>query len=132
MNAVDVSERLQRPTRLLAWCVVGSLLAHLLTLTVLPGWKTAMETPPVPLTVELREPPPPEIVPPKPLPVQARPAPREQPKPAPAKAEPVKATPREERPVEAPRPAPLLTAPAEAPVTAATPVVPEQKPAPPP
>lgn len=131
MNAVDVSERLQRPTRLLAWCVVGSLLAHLLTLMVLPGWKTATETPPVPLTVELRELPP-EIVPPKPLPMETRPVLREQPKPAPAKPKPVKATPRDERPVEAPRPAPILTAPAEAPVTAATPVVPEQRPSPPP
>jgi periplasmic protein TonB len=132
MNTIAVSERQPPNTRLLAWCAVGSLLAHALTLTVLPGWKAAIETPPVPLTVELREPPPPEIVLPKLLPMETQPVPRERPKPALVKPEPAQATPREERPVEQPRTAPILTAPPDAPVTAATPVVPEQKPAPPP
>jgi protein TonB len=122
-----------RTIRLLAWCIAGSVFTHVLMLTVLPGWTVATETPPQPLTVELREPPPPpEIVPPKPLPMETRPVPREQPKPVPVKPEPVKATPRDDRPVEQPRTAPILTAPPDAPVTAATPVVPEQRPAPPP
>lgn len=118
---------------LLAWCCVGSIAAHLLLLQVLPGWRQAKETPPQPLTVELRQPPPPQIVPPKPLPVEVRPQPRERPKPVPLKPEPPVLPPREERPPETPR-APVLTAPPEAPPAAATFAVPapEPKPAPPP
>lgn len=132
MSAVVTLDSLPRHTRLLGWCLAGSVLAHVLTLTLLPGWRIASETPPHPLTVELREPPPPDITPPKPLPVETRPVPRERPKPVPIKTEPVKPEPREERPAEPPRSAPILTAAPEAPVTPATPVVPEQRPAPPP
>lgn len=121
-------------TALLAWCIAGSVAAHVFVLTVMPGWKTTQETPPVPLTVELRRPPP-EIVPPKLLPVETRPVVKERvtpPKPAPAKP-----VPRDERPVEPVR-APLLTAAPETPPAPAAPVVPvspvtsEPKPAPPP
>ncbi len=117
-------------TTMLWWCIAGSIVAHVLMLQWLPGWKRLHETPPAPLTVALREIPPPvvppEIVPPKPLPVEAKPVAQERAKPVP-----VKATPREAQPLEPVR-APILTAPPEAPVTTATPVVPEQKPVPPP
>jgi protein TonB len=115
---------------LLSGCMVASVLVHALMLTWLPGLREAQVTPPAPLTVELREPPPPQIVPPKPLPMEPPPV-KERVKPVPLKPEHVKVAPREERPVEPVR-APILTAPPEAPVTAATPVVPEQKPVPPP
>jgi periplasmic protein TonB len=117
-------------TTLLCWCVAGSMAAHALLLTLLPGWRAVKETPPIPLTVELKTPPP-EIVPPKALPVETPPPVKERVKPTPVKPDPVKVAPRDERPVEQPR-APILTAPPEAPVTVATPVVPEQKPASPP
>lgn len=115
-----------RDTTLLAWCVAGSVAAHVLMLTVLPGLRKAVE-PPTPLTVELLKPP--EVEPPKPLPVEKKPPPPE-PK---VRPEPQKPAPREERPVETPRQ--LLTAPPDAPASPAAPVVqvpPEQKPAPPP
>lgn len=117
---------------LLAWCCMGSLAAHMMLLQMLPGWQQVRETPPPPLTVELRQPPPPEIVPPKPLPVQTRPLPREQPKPVPVTQEPPALPPRDERPAEPPR-APVLAAPPDSPPAAATFSVPapEPKPAPP-
>jgi len=130
MMAVMANEWRTHDASLLAWCIAGSVAAHVLLLHSLPDWQRALQTPP-PLTVELREPPPPEIIPPKPLPMETRPQPREPVKPVPQKPQPLQAAPREERVVEPPR-APILTAPAEAPVTAATPVVPEQKPVPPP
>ncbi|HTE14612.1 MAG TPA: energy transducer TonB [Burkholderiales bacterium] len=108
---------------LLWWCFAGSIAAHVLLLQWLPGWQRFNETHPPPLNVELREPTP-EIVLPKPMPVETRPQSRERPQPAP-----VKRALREEPPVEQPRAAPILTAPPEAPVTAAIPVAPEQKPA---
>jgi protein TonB len=115
-------------TQLLWWCVAGSLVVHLLMLKVLPGWNIARDTPPMPLTVELRElPPPPEITPPEPLPMETRPVPQERPKPTPQKPVPQQ---REEKAVEQPRTAPILTAPPEAPRTPSA--VPEQRPAPPP
>lgn len=109
-----------RDTTLLAWCVAGSIAAHGLLLTALPGMHKEKE-PPMPLTVELRKPP--EIEPPKPLPVEKKPPPPEPDKTKPA--------PREERPVETPRQI-LTTPPDAAPVPAAppVPVAPEQKPAP--
>ena len=113
-----------RDTTLLAWCVAGSIAAHGLLLTVLPGMHKEKE-PPTPLTVELLKPP--EIEPPKLLPVEKKPPP-----PEPAKrAEPQKPAPREERPTETPRQ--ILTAPPDAPSAPAASVVPvvaEQKPAP--
>ena len=108
-----------RDTTLLAWCVAGSVAAHVLMLMVLPGWHATKEMPPVPLTVELREPPPAEIVPPKPLLVEPRPV-------ANARVKPAKVAPREERPIESVR-APILTASPDVAVTTAAPVVPEQK-----
>lgn len=110
---------------LLWWCLAGSAAAHLLLLTLVPGWRAPKNMPPIALTVELREPPA-EIVAPTPLPMETRPAPPER---ATAK---VQAAPREVRPAEQPRTAPLLTAPLEAPPAPAAIVVPEQKPAPPP
>lgn len=114
-----------RDTTLLAWCIAGSVAAHVLMLTVLPGLQKAAE-PPKPLTVELVKPP--EVEPPKPLPAEKKPLP--EPK---AKPEPQKPVPREERLAEAPRQ--ILTAPLDAPASPAAPVVqvtPEQKPVPPP
>ena len=125
----DIESRLpRRNSTLLAWFLAGSVAAHVLMLQWLPAWQRFKDTPLLPLTVELREPPA-EIVPPKALPMETRP--RDRPKPMVMKPEPVKAAPREERPLEPPR-APILTAPPEAPVTAATPLVPEQRTAPPP
>jgi hypothetical protein len=92
-----------RDTTLLAWCVVGSIAAHVLLLTVLPGLQKTVE-PPAPLVVELVKPPDVEL--PKPLPVEKKPPP---PEPVKAKPEPQKPAPREDRPVETPRP--ILTAP---------------------
>ena len=111
---------------LLGWCIAASVLAHVLMLTMLPGWYVTQNTPPLPLTVEIREPPAPEIAPPKPLPMESRPVPRERPKAAPIKPVP---QPRDEKPLEQPR-APILTAPPEAPAVPAAPVVPEQRPPP--
>ena len=115
-----------RSTTLLAWCVAGSVAAHLLLLTLLPGWRAARETPPAPLIVALLTPPP-EIEPPKPLPIAERPAVKERAKPVPPKP-----APREERPFEQPRIAPLLSAPLEAPAAPVITIAPEQKPALPP
>ena len=116
-----------RDTTLLAWCVAGSIAAHVLLLTVLPGMQKEKE-PPMPLMVELLKPP--EIEPPKLLPVEKKPPP---PEPEKTKPAPLKPVPREERPTETPRQ--ILTAPPDAPPAPAAPVVPvvaEQKPAPPP
>ncbi len=112
-----------RDTTLLAWCVAGSIAAHVFLLTVLPGLQKSVE-PPAPLTVELLKPP--EIELPKPLPVEKKPSPE----PAKAKAEPQKPAPREERPVDTPRQ--ILTAPPDAPASPTAPVVPVVPPAPPP
>lgn len=114
--------------RLLWLCVAGSVAMHALVLTLLPGWKALRESPPRPLTVELRKPEPPQVVPPAPLPAQAQP--RERAKPTAEKPEPIStARPREEPPVEIPR-SQVLSVPSEAPVTAATPAIPEPKPVP--
>ena len=117
-----------RDTALLWWCVAGSVAAHLLMLKVLPAWTTVNNAPPVPLTVELRDPPTPQIVPPEPLPIETRPAPQERPKPTPQK--PV-SPPREEKPLEQARIAPILTAPPETALAPAAAVVTEQRSAPP-
>lgn len=116
-----------RDTVLLAWCIAGSVAAHVLVMTILPAWQAARQTPPLPLTVELLKPPP-EIEPPKvpePLPIETRPVPPERVKPVP-----LKPVTREERPLEQPRAAPILTAPPEAPAAPVVAVAPEQKPAP--
>ncbi len=123
MNADPVLiPRTHDPT-LLILCVAGSAVAHVLMLTLAPGWRAAKDAPPIPLTVELRKPPP-VIEPPKPLPMETRPKPPDRPK---AKPEPV---PREVPPPEQPRTAPILTAPPEAPLAPAAAVAPAQKPAP--
>ncbi len=113
-----------RDITLLGWCVAVSVLTHVLMLTVLPGWHVDQYTPPMPLTVELREPPaPPEIVAPKPLPMETRPVPKQRPKPMQAVV---------------PERAPILTASPEAlpspvaPMVPVVPIVPEQRPASPP
>ncbi len=115
-----------RDTRLLIGCVAGSVAVHLLMFTLLPRWRAAAETPPVPLTVELKLPP--AIEPPTPLPIENRPPP-ERPKVA-TQAVPMKPAPPDARAIEQPRQ--ILTASPDAPATPAAPVVPEQKPAPPP
>lgn len=128
--AFDTASEIYSHDPLLWWCVAGSVAAHVLMLTLVPGWRAAQHTPPIPLSVELREPPA-EIEPPKSLPAEAtqiRPTPPQRPK---AKPEPMNPAPREERPVEQPR-APILTASPEVPPSPAVPVVPEQTPAPPP
>jgi len=109
-----------RDSMLLAWCVAASIAAHVLLLTVLPDWRKAKETPPIPLQVELLKPP--EIQPPKPLPLEPPPPPKIKPA----------SQQREAKPIEPPRTAPILIASPEAPPSPAAPVVPEQKPAPPP
>src|SRR5205085_998884 len=78
-------ESIPGSSALLWWCLVGSIAAHVLILQVLPWWTGANNAPPLPLTVELREPPVPEIEPPKPLPLETRPIAQERPKPAPQK-----------------------------------------------
>ena len=107
-----------RDTTLLAWCVAGSIAAHVLLLTVLPGMQKEKE-PPKPLMVELLKPP--EIEPPKLLPVEKKPPP---PEPEKTKPAPLKPVPREERPTETPRQ--ILTAPPPE-----TPRAPQPPPAPP-
>lgn len=106
------------PTRLTPW-VTGSVAAHLLILTALPGWIASRETPPRPLTVELLQHEPPEAVPPRPLPMDVR-APRAERTP-PEPARPVV------KQAHEPREA-ILTAPPEAPPSPAAAVVPEQRP----
>ena len=109
------------PTRL-TLCVTGSVAAHLLILTTLPGWIASREAPPRPLTVELLQREPPEIVPPQPLPMDARP-PRAE-RPPPELARPVV------KQAQEPREA-ILTAPPDAPPLPTAPavaVVPEQRP----
>lgn len=110
---------------LLWWCAAGSVAAHLLMLALVPGWRAAYPLPPIPLTVELREPPP-AIEPPKPLPLETRPVPLARPEAMPEPAS------REQRPVEQPRTAPLAIAPPVVQLPTANPVLPEQKFAPPP
>jgi protein TonB len=135
------SGNLSRHNALLAWCFAASIVVHALVAAMLPGWHAVKEAPPIPLSVELRVPPPPEIVPPKLLPVEPPPPVRA--KPAPPKPEPVKPVQRAQRPVE-PERAPILTAAPEVPAAPAVPavptvptvpavpVVPEPKPTPPP
>ncbi len=132
MTSVALSQPLPYH-RDLVWWVVASVAAHGLLMQFLPGWRPAEEKVAPPLQVELRQPPP-EIIPPKPLPLERAPTPRERPKPQAEKPQSVQAASRVAQPAEPPR-APLLTAPPEAPVTAATPavpVVPEQASVPPP
>lgn len=126
MSVATASFSSASEARLLWLCVAGSVAMHALVLTLLPGWKALRESPPRPLTVELLKQEPPEIVPPKPLPVLT--PPHERATTAVQKPDPV-TRPRDERPVESPR-TQVLTAPPEAPVTAATPSIPESKPAP--
>lgn len=120
--ALDATQDI-RPgnTLLLWWCLAGSAAAHLLLLTLVQGGRAPKDMPPIPLMVELREPPP-KLVPPTPLPMATRPTPPAHPK----------AQPREVRPAEPPRTAAILTASPEVPPAPAAIVVPEQKPAPPP
>lgn len=122
MTAGPVSNFRSHDLSLLMLCVAGSVATHVLVLTMLPVWKAQRESPPRPLTVELAKQEPPEIVLPKPLPMETRPerVTREPVKPV---AKPV---------VNPPVQAPILTAPPEAPPSPAAPLVPEQRPAPPP
>ena len=126
-----------RGAALLGWFLLASALAHLVLVLALPTLRRAQTSPLSPLQVELREPPPkvePPVVPPKALPMETRPQPRERPQPPVAKPKPETIAPREARPVDAPS-APLLTVPSVAQVpaeVAAAPAMPEIKPAPPP
>ena len=110
----------------LTLCVAGSLAAHGLLLTLLPGWVARRDVPPLPLTVELLKQEPPQIVPPelpRPLPMETR-AERAPPEPA----KPAVRQPQTTQPAQAP----ILSAPLEAPPSPAAAVVPEQRSAPPP
>lgn len=122
MAADPVLSLRSHDSTLLILCIAGSVATHVLLLTMLPIWKAQRENHPRPLTVELlAKQEPPEIVPP-PLPMETRPTPT----PEPVKLA-VKQT-TERRVVREP----ILTAPPEAPPPPTTPVVPEQRPAPPP
>lgn len=108
-----------RESPLVWWFVVASVAAHVLMLALVPGWRDAKDAPPIPLTVELREPPP-AIEPPKPLPLETRPLtvtpPKATPQPAPRHQpllDPLRTTP------------PVTTAP-EVPLPPVNPAVPEQ------
>lgn len=112
----------------LTLCVAGSLAAHGLLLTLLPGWVARRDVPP-PLTVELLKQEPPQIVPPelpRPLPMETRAE----------RAPPELAKPAVRQPQAAqPAQAPILTAPSlppDAPPAPGAAVVPEQRPALPP
>ncbi|MEQ1772845.1 MAG: energy transducer TonB [Burkholderiales bacterium] len=122
MTADSISALRSHNPALLMLCVAASVATHVLVLTLLPAWNALRESPPRPLTVELAKQEPPEIVLPKPLPMETRPErlTREPVKPV---AKPV---------VNPPVQAPILTAPPEAPPSPAAPLVPEQRPAPPP
>ncbi len=110
---------------LLMLCIAGSVATHALVLILLPQWKALRESPPPPLTVALLEQTPPEIEPPKPLPMETRPER--------VAREPVKpvAKPVEPRPVREPIPAAPPPDVTQAPPLPAA-MAPEQRPAPPP
>ncbi len=113
----------------LTLCVAASLAAHVLLLTLLPGWVARRDVPLPPLTVELLKQDPPETVPPelpRPLPMETR-AERAPPE----LAKPAVRQPQTMQPAQAP----ILTAPPlppDAPPSPAAAMVPEQRPAPPP
>lgn len=111
--------RSYNPT-LLMLCVAVSAMMHVLVLTLLPRWNVLRDSPPRPLTVELAKQEPPQIEPPKPLPMEAPRVTREPVKPV-------------ARPLPEPRLVrePILTAAPETPPSPAAVVVPEQRAAPP-
>jgi protein TonB len=117
MTAGSASAPRSQHYSLLLLCIAGSVATHVLILTMLPMWKARHDKPPRPLTVELLQQEPPEIVPPQVLPMEARPL-----RPAP---EPL-------RPAVRQLQEPILTAPLETPPSPAAalvvPVVPEQRP----
>ncbi len=121
MTADPVLSLRSHDPALLLLCVAGSVAVHVLLLTLLPGWIARRDVPPRPLTVELLQQELPEIVPPKPLPMETRAE----------RTEPVKPVVRQ-KPEPRVVQEPILTAPPEAPPSPAAPVVPEQRPAPPP
>lgn len=106
---------------LLMLCLAGSVATHAIVLTLLPQWKALRDDLPRPLTVELISPETsPQIVPPKPLPLDV---PRERPAPQPLKPAVAQTTePRAQQDT-------ILMAAPEAPPSSI--VVPEQRPAPP-
>jgi protein TonB len=105
---------------LLMLCVAGSVMMHVLVLTLLPRWNALRDSTPRPLTVELATQEPPPIVPPKPLPMETPRVTREPVKPV-------------AKPLAEPRPLrePILIAAPETPPSPAAAVVPEQRAAPP-
>jgi len=116
-----VSTSRARQRALLSLFMAGSVTAHVLVLILLPGWKALRDSTPRPLTVELLKQETPDIIPPKPLPMETPPVRTTR--------EPVKPAP---KPVIEPLPLqkPILTAPPDVPPSPAATVVPEQKPAP--
>ncbi len=121
-----------RGAALLGWFVLASALTHLMLLLALPALRRAQTTLPSPLQVELREPPP-NVEPPRALPVAPRPVPRERPPPVAVKPKAEKAAPREAPAPVALSKAPILAAPPVAqasPDIAIAPVAPEPAPAP--
>ena len=116
MTADPVSTFRLQHYSLLMLCIAGSVATHVLMLTILPVWIARRESPPRPLTVELLQQEPPQIVPPQPLPMETRPL-----RPM---FEPMK-------PVVRQIQEPILTAPPEAPPSPVAPVVAEQRPPPP-
>ena len=115
-----------RNNPLLMLCIAGSVAVHVLVLTLLPGWRARRDALPPVLTVELSPEIPPQIVPPKPLPVDAPPV-----RPAPQPLKPAVVRTPEPRVMREP----IMTAPPEAPpspVAAVAQTVVPERPAPPP
>jgi periplasmic protein TonB len=110
-----------RKRTLLTWFVAGSLAAHVAVLTLAPAWLARRAVPPPPLTVALQKEEPPQIVAPRPLPVETRPE-RVERLPVKPAAQPVAEPPLEQKTI--------LTAPPEAPRAPAAAAVAEQKPVP--
>lgn len=98
---------------LLILCVAGSVAAHVLILTLLPGWNAWRSNPPRPLTVELSKLEAAEIVPPHPM----------ETRPAPAAPEPVKQAVKQTAEPSVAREA-MLSAPPQVTLSPAAPVVP--------
>ena len=120
MNVDPVSTFRQHHYTLLMLSIAGSMVVHVLMLTLLPAWFARRESPPRPLTVELLQQEPPELVPLQPLPMEARPTPE-----TPKRVPPLVKQAAELRLAQEP----MLTAPPEAPPSPAAPVVAEQRPA---
>jgi len=118
MNVDPVSTFRQHHYSLLMLSIAGSMVVHVLMLTLLPAWLARRESPPRPLTVELKQEPP-AIILPQQLPMEARPTPE-----TPERVPPLVKQPAELRLAQEP----ILAAPPEAPPSPPAPVAPEPRP----